>query len=151
MKFCIFILIKNVTELKLPYLLLAEPDTDRRNSFITVFEKHVAYATVSTADNGQSLLSFLSGCGWKDLPSLIILNYELPDMAATDILRELLLDTRYMNIPKIVRTPTTEERDTEECRMLGIKHFLKFPEDIFEFESEVRIVDRLLKTELDFQ
>jgi CheY-like chemotaxis protein len=136
-------------QLKLPYLLLADADPDRRDSFIAVFENHVAYATVSIVDDGQSLLSFLAGCGWKDLPSLIILNYQLPDMTAPNILRELLTDPRYLSIPKLIWIPTSEKKEIEECRILGVKHFLKFPVDKFEFESEVRIFDGLLKTELN--
>ena len=137
--------LKNV---KLPYVLLADSDSAHRNSFVTVFEKQVAYATVSTVNDGRSLLSFLIDCGWKDLPSLIILNYRLQDMVAPDLLRELLLDTRYMKIPKMVWSSTAAQKELEECRILGIKHFVKTSDDIFELENNVRKIDGLLRSEL---
>lgn len=134
--------------MKLPYVLLADSDSARRNSFVTVFEKQVAYATVSTAEDGRSLLSFLVDCGWKDLPSLIIVNYRLQDMIAPDLLRELLLDTRYMKIPKMIWSRTGAQKELEECRILGVKHFFKTSDDLFEMENHVRKIDSLLRSEL---
>jgi CheY-like chemotaxis protein len=137
--------LKNV---KLPYVLLADDDLAHNNSFVTVFEKQVAYATVSTVEDGQSLLSFLAHCGWKDLPSLIVLSYRLRDMEAPDLLRELLLDTRYMKIPKMVWSSTGAQKELEECRILGVKHFFRTPNDIFELENSIRKIDELLRAEL---
>ena len=133
--------------MKLPYILLADSDSDHRESFVTVFEKQVAYATILTVVDGQSLLSYLAGCPWKDMPSLIVLNYRQQDMTAPDVIRELLIDTRYLTIPKIVTTSTEDENEIEECRMLGIKNFLKEPAGLFDLETNVRKIDNLLKTE----
>lgn len=134
--------------MKLPYLLLADDNIEHRNSFITVFDKQIAYATVSAVDDGQSLLHFLAHCGWRDLPSLIILNYQLRDSSAPDLLRELLLDTRYMKIPKLIWSSTGTAKEMEECRILGVKHFYKTPDGIFELETHVRQIDDILKAEL---
>lgn len=134
--------------MKLPYILLADNNIDHKNSFITVFDKQIAYATVSAVDDGQSLLSFLAHCGWRDLPSLIILSYQLGDTTAPDLLRELLLDTRYMKIPKLIWSTTGATKEMEECRILGVKHFYKTPDGIFEMENNVRRIDELLQAEL---
>lgn len=145
MKFLKKSYLKNV---KLPYILLADNNIEHRNSFMTAFDKQIAYATVSVVDDGQSLLSFLAHCGWRDLPSLIILTYKLVDTTAPDLLRELLLDTRYMNIPKLIWSSTGTVKEMEECRILGVKHFYKTPEGIFELENNVRKIDDLLQAEL---
>jgi CheY-like chemotaxis protein len=133
---------------KLPYILLADDNLAHRNSFVTVFEKQVAYATVTAVDDGQSLLAYLAHCGWKDLPSLIILNYKLRDTIAPDLLRELLLDTRYMKIPKLIWSSTGALKEMEECRILGVRHFYRTPEGIFDLEDSVRKIDDLLQSEL---
>lgn len=134
--------------MKLPYILLADDNPDHRKSFVTVFEEQVAYAAVSIVDSGQSLLSFLSGCGWKDLPNLIVLNYQLADMTAANVMRELLLDSRYLTIPKLVLLPAWNDKHQAECRMLGVKHFLLRAENLFDFEHNVHKIDDLLKAEL---
>jgi CheY-like chemotaxis protein len=145
MKFLKKSYLKNV---KLPYLLLADDNIAHRNSFVTVFEKQVAYATVTAVDDGRSLLAFLTHCGWRDLPSMIILNYQLRDTTAPDLLRELLLDTRYMKIPKVIRTHAGDAKQISECRILGVKYFLTMPDDLFELENNIRRIDELLKEEL---
>ena len=145
MKFLKKSYLKNV---KLPYLLLADDNIAHRTSFVTVFEKQVAYATVTAVDDGGSLLAFLTHCGWRDLPSMIILNYQLRDTTAPDLLRELLLDTRYMKIPKLIWSSTGAQKEMEECRILGVKHFYKTPDDIFELETNVRKIDDILQAEL---
>lgn len=137
--------------MKLPYILLAEEDADQRALFTTVFGKQIAYATVSVVEDGKSLLDYLSKCGWKDLPDLIVLNSHSTDMAASDILREMLMDTRYLGISKIVLMTTEDIKAMEECKMLGVKYFLKKAEDVFELESTVRNIDTILKAQLDFQ
>ena len=115
---------------------------------MTVFEKQVAYAEVAMAEDGKSLLSFLSDCDWKNLPSLILLNMSLSDMTAPNLLRELLLNTRYMQIPKLIWVPGWDAKEMSECRMLGIKHFLKRADSVFEIENNVHVIDNLLKAEL---
>ena len=99
-------------------------------------------------DDGKSTLSFLSRCDWKDLPSLILLNVSLTDMTAPNLLRELLLNTRYMRIPKLIWVPGLDAKEVSECRMLGVKHFLKRAESVFEIENNVHKIDDLLKMEL---
>lgn len=135
--------------MKLPYILIADDNIERRNSFVTAFEKQVAYAAVSTVDDGQSLLSFLTDCGWKDLPSLLVLNYYLRDTTAPDLIRELLVNTRYLKFPKIVYTPAGDPKEINECRILGVRHFLTLPGNVFELENNIRRIDDLLKSELN--
>jgi len=72
----------------------------------------------------------------------------LRDTTAPDLLRELLLDTRYMKIPKLIWSSTAAAREMEECRILGVKHFYKIPDGTFELETNVRQIDELLKAEL---
>ena len=131
-----------------PYILLADDDLQIRDTFVKEYEKRVAYASVCTVDNGRSLVSFLSSRSWKDLPSIIILRAQLPDAKAPDVLRELLLDTRYMNIPKLVWCDTLQQREMEECSILGVKYYVKRPEGGFETEDMVRQINSILRSEL---
>src|SRR5215469_2080610 len=101
-------------KMKMPYILVADDDIEHRNSFATVFAKQVAYAEVSIVDDGQSLLSYLSGCDWKNLPNLILLNVQLSDMTAPNLLRELLLNSRYLRIPKLVWVPGWDAKEMSE-------------------------------------
>lgn len=133
----------------LPYILLADPDPNACDSFVQELDKKIAYASVQTVEDGQKFLTFLANRSWKDLPSMILVNYELPDAKAPDLLRELLTDPRYLNIPKLVWSPTGQKREIDECRMLGVKRYLNKPSGVFEIEAVVRQIDDILKAELN--
>ena len=132
----------------LPYILLADPESGVCNSFVEELDKHVAYAAVQTVEDGQALLTFLANRNWKDLPSMILVNYDLPDAKAPDLLRELLTDTRYLSIPKLVWSQTGERKEMEECKLLGVKLYLQKPSDVFELEHIIHQIDDILKAEL---
>src|ERR1700744_3921922 len=132
----------------IPYILLADNDFSSCTSFEQELEKQVAYAAVKIVQDGQSFLAFLANRSWKELPSLILVNYDLPDMQAPDLLRELLTDTRYMNIPKLVWSRNGAKKEMEECQMLGVRHYWQKPGDSFELEGVVRQIDSILKAEL---
>ena len=132
----------------LPYILLADQDPNACDSFVEELDKRIAYASVQTVEDGQELLSFLASRTWKDLPSMILVNYELPDSKAPDLLRELLTDTRYLGIPKLVWSGTGHKKEIDECRMLGVKRYLQKPNGVFEIEDVVRQIDDILKAEL---
>jgi CheY-like chemotaxis protein len=132
----------------LPYILLADNDSNACDSFAEALDKHIAYATVQTVEDGQSFMGFLSRRNWKDLPSMILVSYELPDTKAPDLLRELLTDERYLNIPKLVWSPGIHKKEMEECTVLGIKKYLQKPIDSFALGDIVRQIDSILKAEL---
>lgn len=132
----------------LPYILLGDNNLNVCESFEQELEKQVAYAAVKTVEDGQTLLDFLGRRSWKELPSMILINYDLQGMKACDVLRELLSDPRYADIPKIVWGVASDSREVAECKGLGASLCMKKPDAAFELESVVRQIDGILKTEL---
>jgi hypothetical protein len=116
---------------------------------MTIFEKHIAYATVSTIDDPLLLISFLSGCAGEDLPDLILLNMLLPDPMGNNSIHESLLHPQFLAIPKVVWVPRMNEEGTKDCGLPGVRHFLKRETDMFELENNVREVDVLLRSTLN--
>lgn len=132
----------------LPYILLGDNNLSDSASFEQALEKQVAYASVKSVDDGLSLLDFLNKRSWKELPSMIVLNYDLRGMKASDIFRELLMDTRYADIPKIVWGATADCEEVVKCKQMGASLYLKKPDAPLEMEGVVRQIDSILKTEL---
>jgi CheY-like chemotaxis protein len=132
----------------LPYILLADADARTCDSFAAELDRRIAYATVCTVEDGQSFLGFLAKRNWKDLPSMILVNYDLPDTKAPDLLRELLTDERYLTIPKLVWGPDGHKREMDECLVLGVKKYLQKPDDSFALGDIVRQIDSMMKAEL---
>jgi CheY-like chemotaxis protein len=132
----------------LPYILLGDNNLNDTTTFEQELEKQVAYAAVKTVEDGLTLLEFLNNRSWKELPSMILINYDLPGMKASDILRELLEDTRYADIPKLVWGPSADGEEVAKCKQLGASLYLKKPGAAFELEGVVRQIDTILKSEL---
>jgi CheY-like chemotaxis protein len=132
----------------LPYILLGDNNLTDNVCFEQELEKQVAYAAVKTVEDGLTLLDFLNKRSWKELPSMILINYEIPGMKASDILRELLMDARYADIPKLVWGPSTDCEEVARCKQLGATHSLKKPDAALELEGVVKQIDSILKTEL---
>ena len=132
----------------LPYILLAEDDFNLCGSFVEELDRHIAYAEVKTVGNGRSFLDYLASRNWDDLPSMILVKYDLPDAKAPELLRELLGQSRYQDIPKIVWSREGELKALEECQSLGVRTYLQQPAGHSELEAVVHQIDDLLKAEL---
>ncbi len=132
--------------MKLPYILIADEDIDHRNSFATVFEKHVPYATISTIDDLLLLPGFLSEHVDEGLPDLILLNIDPSASGVPDLMRESLLHPLSRAIPKIVWIPGMNGGETLDGLLPGVTLFLKWETDLFDLENSVREVDALLRS-----
>ena len=130
----------------LPYILLADDNPTLCGSFVEVVDRRVAYAEVKTVEDGHTFLTYLSSRPWDDLPSMILVNYDLPDTKAPELLRYLLTEPRYQSIPMLVWSRNGQHQ--EECQCLGIKSYLLQPDGASDLEAVVDQIDHLLKVEL---
>jgi two-component system, response regulator len=132
----------------LPYILLGDNNLKDCACFEQELEKQVAYAAVKTVEDGETLLTFLACRTWKELPSMILVNYDLPGMKASAVLHELLMDSRYAEIPKLIWGQSGDCEEVAKCKELGATLYLKKPAAAFELEGVVRQIDTILKSEL---
>jgi CheY-like chemotaxis protein len=132
----------------LPYILLADDDDSLCGSFVEELDRKVAYAEVKTVECGRSFLDYLSTRNWDDLPSMILVKYDLPDAKAPDLVRELRSQGRYRDIPILVWSRAGQQQEMEECKSLGINTYLRQPAAEAELEAVVLQIDNLLKAEL---
>ena len=130
----------------LPYILLADDNPTLCGSFVEELDRRVAYAEVKTVEDGQAFLSYLTSRPWDDLPSMILVNYDLPDTKAPELCRFLLTDARYQGIPILVWGRNGQHQ--EECKCLGVKSYLIQPDGVSDLEAVVDQIDHLLKAEL---
>jgi CheY-like chemotaxis protein len=130
----------------LPYILLADDNPTLCGSFVEEIDRRVAYAEVKTVEDGQTFLTYLASRPWDDLPSMILVNYDLPDTKAPELLRYLVTEPRYQGIPILVWSRSKQYQ--EECKCLGVKTYLLQPDGVSDLEAVVVQIDHLLKAEL---
>ena len=92
--------------------------------------------------DGAEALDFLFGTGayqhraYAPLPQVILLDLNLPGKSGLEVLRRIKTDTLTKDIPVIVLTASTRDRDIAECRRLGAETYIIKPVGFQKF-SEV--------------
>jgi two-component system response regulator len=96
------------------------------------------------ARDGVEALEFISGTGRHAHRSglvrslIILLALNLPKKSALEILREIRRDARTREIPVIVLTASSRDRDIGECRRLGVETYIVKPVGFENFSGTTR-------------
>ena len=76
--------------------------------------------------------------GEDELPSLIILDYNLPEINGADILNLMKKDQRYAHIPKIIWSTSASPVYRTICKTLGARDYIVKPGDMATYLSIAR-------------
>jgi two-component system, response regulator len=123
-------------------ILLVEDNPDDEALTMRAIRKQTGIPVVVTRD-GAEALDFLLGTGdyrGRDLsvvPSLILLDLKLPKLNGLDVLRRIREDEETHNIPVVVFTSSTEERDVRESYRLGANSYICKQVDFNKFCSDL--------------
>ncbi|MEM1128346.1 MAG: response regulator [Bacteroidota bacterium] len=96
-----------------------------------------------TVDDGQSCLDYLNQVSpYGDLvaapmPSLILLDMQLPDLLGLDVLRIIRNDLRMYHIPVVLISGVARPEDFQEAALLGANAFLEKPSDYEAFSNMI--------------
>ncbi len=117
------------------HLLIVDDD----NNFIDTLEDGLRLknvdAEITVAKSAHEALAALS----KILPSLIILDVQLPDMHGVEFMRTIKETVRLRDVPVIfISAKYTEPADRTEAMLAGGGSFFSKPVDIDELWSEVK-------------
>ncbi|MEI9908308.1 MAG: response regulator [Bacteroidota bacterium] len=83
-------------------ILIAEDDLDDQELLKEIFASIDDSFLLLFADNGSQVMTLLDESDDKNLPCLIILDYNMPGSNGAEILKELKPNSRYNAIPKII-------------------------------------------------
>lgn len=81
------------------------------------------------------------------LPSLVLLDLNMPRVSGFDVLRELRGTPRLERVPVAVVTSSNSPRDIEEATRLGASRYIRKPVDLHEFFETVGTVVREILAE----
>ncbi len=124
-------------------ILLIEDDPGHAR----LIEKNVRRAGVNNAivpfADGTSALDHLfgtNGAGRRnvELPILVLLDLNLPDMSGTDILARIKADNLLKRAPVIVLTTTDDKVEIQRCYDLGCNVYITKPVEYESFAVAIR-------------
>ncbi|TCJ17402.1 response regulator [Flaviaesturariibacter flavus] len=113
-----------------PFIFLAEDDIDDQELLIEALTSFVPDMRVGTAANGKKALNELLRLEQAQLPCLIIVDYNLPEVNGGEILKQLAGEARYASIPKVVWSTSNSPLYRQICMDLGARAYFVKPSDI---------------------
>jgi len=94
--------------------------------------------------DGLSAVEYLRTRHEDDLPSLIILDYNMPGLTGAQVLRSINTEERYKPIPKVVLSTSSAAPHKYECIRNGAAEYFVKP-------SSMKELNQLAKTILDLR
>jgi two-component system chemotaxis response regulator CheY len=122
--------LSNTTTPDLLTIFLAEDDLDDQEFIKEALLSTNRQISLVMFSNGIKFLNHLSEIDAENLPSLIILDYNIPEINGAKILEQLSLDEKYAGIPKIVWSTSNSELFRQNCLAHGATAYLVKPASI---------------------
>ena len=121
-----------------PYILLADDNADDQTFIRDSFDYMQANVQLRIVDGGKELLQRLNTSEDDNLPSLIVLDYNMPELNGAEVLQILSENNRYKGIPKIMLSTSFYQKHIDHCITLGAEGYLIKPDNIFKWKELAR-------------
>lgn len=109
------------------YILLGEDDIDDQELLKEIFLSLDPSFDLVPVNNGKKLLEFMHFVKNDNLPSLIILDYNMPDLNGAEILALLKAELQFDSIPRIVWSTSNSDSYRTMCLQQGADDYIVKP------------------------
>ena len=120
------------------FILLGEDDIDDEELLKELFSSVDGSFELTFINNGRQLIEYLDGLSDNQLPCLLILDYNMPELNGADILENLRARARYADIPKIIWSTSGDETYRKKCLDLGAEDYIIKPSSVSELERAIK-------------
>ncbi len=110
-----------------PYVLYADDDADDKLWVCEAGKALNSPLQFTFVANGKAALRYLQTQVPDTLPSLIVLDLNMPELDGRQTLKQLKSDPLYAQVPVVVVSTSSSKLDIEVCRHLGASAFLTKP------------------------
>ena len=108
-------------------ILLVEDNAEDIAFTRRVLKHNNLMGNLFVATNGTEALLALQSEDESDLPDLILLDINLPDISGIDLLTRMKKDERLKDISVVILTGSNEDQDIQKSYDLGAKSYLVKP------------------------
>jgi CheY-like chemotaxis protein len=88
--------------------------------------------------NGNEVIKYLSSRTDNDLPCLIILDYNMPELNGSQLLSIISRQPRYNSIPKVILSTSNAPFHVQECIKNGATEYFVKPDNMKDLYSIAR-------------
>jgi CheY-like chemotaxis protein len=111
-------------------ILLAEDDIDDQELLAEAFYEIDPSIKLVSFTTGKNFLSYLDGLNKREMPGMIIVDYNIPEINGAEILRRLETNQQFSKITKLVWSTSDSPLYENSCLQLGAKAYLVKPSSI---------------------
>ena len=111
-------------------ILLAEDDIDDQELLDEAFSEIDPAIQLNSFSTGKKFLNHLEKLPDSEIPNMIILDYNIPEINGAEILEKLESDKRYQHVVKLVWSTSNSALYENSCLSLGAKAYLVKPSNI---------------------
>ncbi|MEI6946139.1 response regulator [Paraflavisolibacter sp. H34] len=119
-------------------VLYADDDVDDKLWVSEAWKGMNCSVHIEFVDNGRQVLDYLAGLPTAEMPSLIVLDLNMPGLDGRQTLKRLKDDSKYVAIPVVIVTTSSNVVDVEMCKRLGASLYLIKPDTHTEWQGLVR-------------
>jgi len=119
-------------------ILLAEDDIDDQELLENAFGEIDPSWQLVCIPNGRKFIKYLDTIQDTELPALLILDYNIPELTGVEIVKELNDHARYHAIPKIIWSTSSSPVFKAMSIELGVADYITKPSDLASFLSIAR-------------
>ena len=114
-------------------LLLVDDDAEDRLIMEEVFSQLSMPGVLASAGNGEDALTMLAAQKETTLPSLIVLDQNMPRLTGTQVLRMLKADPALKDIPVVMFSTSHNRMEEAACAAAGAIGYLQKPTSFDEY------------------
>ena len=93
---------------------------------------------IEFVENGRQVMDYLSKASGTEMPSLIVLDLNMPELDGRQTLQRLKNHSDYKDIPVVIVTTSSNKLDIDICKRLGASLYLTKPDTHFEWQYIVK-------------
>jgi CheY-like chemotaxis protein len=126
-------------------VLIADDDPDDRQSLAEGFSRQNPQVRVHCVKDGKEALLFLCDRHSDELPNLIVVDFQMPELTGVELIQLLERDPRYEGMTKIIWSASIRDKDVGDCLQSGAEWFFQKPNDQGELNVIVDCLTLLLQ------
>jgi CheY-like chemotaxis protein len=119
-------------------IIIGEDDIDDREILEEIFLSIDEDLQFLFINNGQKMVEFLEDLVEEKIPCLIILDYNMPGLNGSEVLKRLHQIEKIKNVPKIIWSTSNASAYKKICLELGANDYLVKPSNIKELEKMLK-------------
>ena len=109
------------------FILIADDDLEDLELISEVILQIESGTKLHMVNNGIMVMEFLEKTKDEELPSLIVLDYNMPNMNGAEVIEQLCKNPRYQKIPKIIWSTSNNSNYIKECMEKGATSYFVKP------------------------